>query len=337
MKNVTLADIANKTGFSVNTVSHALHDKKDISAKTKEQIQAVAKEMGYIRNSSASSLRSGKTKSIAIIVGDISNPHFSIMIKEMETLFRKKGYTSFILNTDEDEEMEWTAITSAISKNVDGIILCPVQKTEGNVRYLMETGIPFTLIGRRFDQIPTNYVVCDDENGGYLAASYLLSENHRRILFLNGGAYISSAKERLLGIQRAFVEKGTPLDHLRVVTIPVVNSNQEAAIIQILKENADCTAILCFSDIIAMQVCHGLGRMHVSIPDQVSVVGFDNIASTFSFPMLLSSVTSSKNKVSEEAVKVLLEMMEGRGEVHRQIVLPTKIILRETTKFTGGS
>ncbi|MFR3483743.1 MAG: VapE domain-containing protein [Clostridia bacterium] len=212
MKNVTLADIANKTGFSVNTVSHALHDKKDISAKTKEQIQAVAKEMGYIRNSSASSLRSGKTKSIAIIVGDISNPHFSIMIKEMETLFRKKGYTSFILNTDEDEEMEWTAITSAISKNVDGIILCPVQKTEGNVRYLMETGIPFTLIGRRFDQIPTNYVVCDDENGGYLAASYLLSENHRRILFLNGGAYISSAKERLLGIQRAFVEKGTPLD-----------------------------------------------------------------------------------------------------------------------------
>ncbi|MFQ9800132.1 MAG: LacI family DNA-binding transcriptional regulator [Clostridia bacterium] len=90
MKNVTLADIANKTGFSVNTVSHALHDKKDISAKTKEQIQAVAKEMGYIRNSSASSLRSGKTKSIAIIVGDISNPHFSIMIKEMETLFRKK-------------------------------------------------------------------------------------------------------------------------------------------------------------------------------------------------------------------------------------------------------
>ncbi len=337
MKSVTLADIAKETGFSVNTVSHALHDKKDISAKTKERIQAVAKEMGYIRNSSASSLRSGKTKSVAIIIGDISNPHFSIMIKEMETLLRKEGYTSFILNTDEDEEMEWTAITSAISKNVDGIILCPVQKTERNVRYLLETGIPFTLRGRRFDRIPTHYVVCDDENGGYVAASYLLSEKHRRILFLNGGGHISSARERLLGIQRAFVENGTPLEHLRVVTIPVVNSNQEAAIIQILKENIDCTAILCFSDIIAMQVCHGLGRMHVSIPGQVSVVGFDNIASTFSFPMLLSSVTSSKNKVSEEAVKILLAVMEGKGEAYRQVVLPTKIILRETTKFTGGS
>lgn len=196
----------------MNTVSHALHNKDDISAKTKEQIQSAAREMGYIRNISASSLRSGKTKSVAIIIGDISNPHFSILIKEIETLLRQEGYTSFILNTDENEEMEFMAITSAISKNVDGILLCPVQKTERNVRYLSEIGMPFALIGRRFERLPTHYVVCDDRNGGYQAASYLLSEGHSRILFMNGEPHISSARERLLGAERAYREAGISRD-----------------------------------------------------------------------------------------------------------------------------
>ena len=106
MKRVTLADIANKCGVSVNTVSHALKDKPDISKKTTEYIKKTADEMGYIQNSSASFLRSGKSKSIAIIVGDISNPHFSIMIKEMEETARDHGYTCFVLNTDENVDIE---------------------------------------------------------------------------------------------------------------------------------------------------------------------------------------------------------------------------------------
>lgn len=332
-----MADIARKTGFSVNTVSHALHNKDDISAKTKEQIQSAAREMGYIRNISASSLRSGKTKSVAIIIGDISNPHFSILIKEIETLLRQEGYTSFILNTDENEEMEFMAITSAISKNVDGILLCPVQKTERNVRYLSEIGMPFALIGRRFERLPTHYVVCDDRNGGYQAASYLLSEGHSRILFMNGEPHISSARERLLGAERAFREAGISLDQLRVATVPVVNVNQEAMIQKLLEENVDCSAVLCFSDIIAMQVCHALVRRGRAIPDQVSVVGFDDIASTVTFPMQLSSVTSSNTKMSEEAVRILLDLMAGQSGSYRQTVLSTKLVLRETTKFQGGS
>ena len=106
MKKVTLSDIAHETGYSVNTVSHALHDKSDISEETKEIIRQTAKNLGYIGNSSARSLRSGKSKSIAFIVSDISNPYFSIRIKEIENWLRGTGYTVFVLNTDEDEETE---------------------------------------------------------------------------------------------------------------------------------------------------------------------------------------------------------------------------------------
>ena len=141
MKRVTLADIAKKCGVSVNTVSHALKDKPDISKKTTERIKKTAEKMGYIQNASASFLRSGFSKSIAIIVGDISNPHFSIMIKEMEQAARTEGYTCFVLNTDENEDLEKEAIVAAISKNVDGIVICPTQKSTKNIEFIKKSGI----------------------------------------------------------------------------------------------------------------------------------------------------------------------------------------------------
>ena len=153
MKRVTLADIAKECGVSVNTVSHALNNKSDISNATKQKIKSAAEKLGYIANSSASFLRSGLSKTIAVIVGDISNPHFAILIKEIEVAAREKDYTVFVLNTDENEELERKAIVAAISKNVDGIIICPVQQSTKNVEFLIKSGVPFALMGRRFKDI----------------------------------------------------------------------------------------------------------------------------------------------------------------------------------------
>ncbi len=328
MKSVTLADIARKTGFSVNTVSHALHDKSDISQKTKDYIQAVAKELGYIGNAGAGALRSGKSKTVAIIVGDISNPHFSIMIKEMEAALRQKGYTAFILNTEEDEAIERQAILSAIRKNVDGILLCPVQKTEENVRFLQQTEIPFVLFGRRFSDVETHYVICDDRNGGCLAAEFLLQKGHRNILFLNGPMHISGAKERYAGILQAI---STVRDaNLHCAEISITNDNGDLG--EILSRYAHCTAIIAFSDLVGMQVCRLLKQMGKAIPEQTSVIGFDNIASKFDLPLMLSSVSASKTKMSLEAVLALFSVMEQQAASPIQKVLPTRIVEWETTK-----
>lgn len=327
-----MADIAKETGYSINTVSHALNDKPDISQATKQYIRETAQRMGYIRNTSASALRSGKSKSAAIIVGDISNPHFSVMIKEMEAELRKHSYTAFILNTDEDEARERRAIVSAIEKNVDGIILCPVQKTTDNIRYLIKTGISYTLIGRRFAEPDTNYVVCDDQNGGYAAAAYLLDQGHRKLLFINGAAYISSAEERLRGIRQAFADRGVPGDALAVETVSIAGPGRDMAVARILENHRDVTAVICFSDLIGMEVCRCLRQMGAAVPDAVSVIGFDNIASKFSFPLMLSSVTASKTAMSAQAVRLLMDCIAGNSPPSRQIVLPTRLVLRETTK-----
>ncbi|MBO4940957.1 MAG: LacI family DNA-binding transcriptional regulator [Clostridia bacterium] len=328
MKNITLADIAAKTGFSINTVSHALHDKPDISQKTKDYIIKTANEIGYIANSSASSLRSGKTKSIAIICGDISNPYFSIMIREMEITLKNYGYTSFIINTDENQKIEKNAIISAISRGTDGIVLCPVQENNENIDFIKSKKMPYILIGRRFDE-SSSYVVCDDENGGKLAAMHLFDEGIKKILFLNGPSYISSASERLSGIEIAFREADIPLENLCTEEISITT---EQTIEALLSKHSDCEAVICFSDLIAMQVCHCLKEAGKNVPQDISVIGFDNIASNFYFSPMLSSVTSSKRKMASFAIEALMKMIETDDLTPINKVFKTKLILRETTK-----
>ena len=330
MKAVRLSDIAKKTGYSINTVSHALLDKPDISEKTKKYIQQTAAEMGYIANASAGALRSGKSKTVALIVGDISNPHFSIMLKEMEGRLRHYGYNAIMLNTDEDEALEHAAIVSAISKNVDGIILCPVQKTRDNIGFIAKKRIPYVLLGRRFEGNPSSDVICDDLNGGYAAAEHLIGLGHKKLLFINAPLYISSARDRLEGVKRAMVQGGLSPEALYCAeTVPAPDKKEVMAC---LKKHKDCTGIICFSDMLAMQVCCFLQKLGKKVPDDVSVIGFDDIASKFYLPLMLTSVTSSKTKMSMEAVDILMHVIQNKTEQTTQIVLPTHVVQRESTK-----
>jgi len=329
MKGITLADIAKATGYSINTVSHALHDKTDISDETKRLIKAKAKEMGYIVNTSASALRSGKTRSIAIIVGDIANPFFSILIKEMEKSLRECNYNSLVLNTDEDEALEKEAIISAISKNVDGIILCPAQKTRNNLEFLKKSCIPYLLIGRYFQGDDSGYVVCDDFNSGYVAAKHLLELHHKKLLFINAPVYISGAYLRLEGAKKAIMDNGDLGASLETVEIEALGNAEQVC--PILQKYSDCSGIICFSDMIAMQVCYFLNKLNKAVPADVSVIGFDNIASRLLSPLMLTSVSVSKTSMSVKAVDTLIKIIEGRPDVLQQHILPTKVIIREST------
>ncbi|MBQ1264473.1 MAG: LacI family DNA-binding transcriptional regulator, partial [Oscillospiraceae bacterium] len=224
---VTLKDIAKKTGFSVNTVSRALRGMEDISAPTRELIGKVAKEMGYISNATAASLRSGFSKVIAVIVSDISNLFFATMMKQIEDAAAQLGYTALLLNTNEDEQQELRAIQVALSQNVDGIILSAAQKSDANLDYLKKTGVPFVLIGRRNDDPEISSVVCDDELGGYLAAKHLIENGHKNVLMLHGPLYISSAKDRLNGYRRAFAEANLPVSESLIREIPVTGADEK--------------------------------------------------------------------------------------------------------------
>lgn len=318
-KRITLSDIAKETGFSINTVSHALNDKNDISSNTKEIIKSTAARMGYIQNSSASFLRSGKSKCISVIVGDIANPHFAILTKEIEMSAKEKGYAAFVLNSNEDEDLEMEAIVTSLSRNVDGIIICPVQKTDRNTEFLKKSNVPFTLIGRRTKANDTNYVICDDVHSGYIAAKHLLDKGHRKIAVFGGPAYISSANERLEGIKSAFKNCKVKFDETSLYTLPTTLGDHSRLIDTALKAEK-YTAAICFSDLIALEaMCskHSTG---------LDVISFDNIKSKFHIPVNFTSISSSKTKMSNKAFEILLNNIENPNCEVQQLILSTHIV-----------
>ncbi|MCI9142884.1 MAG: LacI family transcriptional regulator [Lachnospiraceae bacterium] len=326
-KAVTIKDIAERTGFSANTVSRALRNKEDISIETREKIHEIAKQMGYVNNTLAASLRLGYTNTIAVILGDVSNPHFAIMMKEIEIHARGHGYASFLLNTNEDEELEFAAIKAALEKNVDGIIICPTQKSEKNLEFLRKSGVPFVLIGRRHPDY--NNVVCNDEQGGYLATKALLEAGHERILLLLGPTYISSARERLEGYRRAYREAGIPVFEQLIREVEVTSQNVQDVLTQLEKEGETYTAIFAFSDMLAWSAWNCLSRQGKSVPKDCSLVGFDNIQSRMSLPFALTSIKSYKGRMSTETVELLVRQIRGNEETE-QMVIDTALAEGET-------
>lgn len=330
VERVTLRDIAVKTGYSVNTVSHALKDQPDISDKTKRLIQKTAQEMGYIRNASAVFLRSGVSKSIAIVLGDISNPLFAIMVKGLEVRLKEKGYASFVINTEEDKVTERRALEMALEKNVDGIILCPSPEGRDNVAFLQQRGIPFVLLGRYFRDMDTSAVLYDDQRCGYLATRHLLLEGHRKILFINGPHSVSSARERLNGYYEALTESG--VEQPQVATVTLAPDQRLEQIRRALFEGNDYTAVVAFSDMIALEVISLLQEAHISVPGDISVVGFDNIQSNYVLPTQLTTVSSSKLLMVKKSVELLMDQIQRQQKEPVRLVLPAEIKIRETTK-----
>lgn len=331
LRSATLKDIAKITGYSVNTISRALRDKEDISVKTKKNIREVSRKIGYIINAQASSLRLGRTNTIAVILGDISNPYFGIQMKAIEDRARSEGYSSFLLNTNEDIDMEREAIQSALNKNVDGILICPTQQNEENIRYLIKTGVSFVQIGRCFKNLNASYVMQNDKLGGYQATKFLIENGHRDILMLASPAYVSSGRGRLTGYKQALREANIPLKAKLIREIPITSEGCSSVLSVIFQEKLHFTAIFAFSDLIALDAWVHLEKLGFRIPRDISLVGFDNIQSRLALPFNLSTINPHKTVISNTAVDCLVNIMRGKPNQNHHII-DTQLIPGETVR-----
>lgn len=323
----TLKDISLATGFTVNTVSHALNDKPDISEGTKLLIRRKADELGYVRNTVASSMRTGYTKTLAVIMSDISNPFFGIMVKLIENYARKYDYNTIIINTDEDATLEMYAINSALEKKVDGIILCPSQKTHEPIDFLKNSGCPFVLLGRHFSDPDVDFVSSDDVTGAFLATEYFIGQGCRRILHLGGPSYISSSTERLAGYKQALRKHGIPYSGKLVRRVPVTGGRCTSVFKKLSQEKISYDAILAFSDLVALEVLAILQKTGQEA--NVPIIGYDNILSNMQLPYPLSSIGYDKSELAEQLVSILLHKIRNdTAPKTMQIFLPTHLVLR---------
>lgn len=331
-----LKDIANATGFSVNTVSHALRNEPDISEATKEIIRRVANELDYIPNFQARGVRAGKSAIISVILPDIINPHFSIVFRGIEQYFRELDITPLFMNTSENVTDEIRAVKISIGQNVDGVIICPTQANTDAIQLLEKSHIPYVLIGRHFGiKTDTNYVVCDDAGGAYLATKHLIEQGHHSIACVRVNPLISSDRERFSGYRRALEEAGIPFSESNILNLPLAQTEYQNEIREFLAHNKACTAILSFNDMLAYGIVREAQRSGLCVPKDISVIGFDNICADYTFPIMLSSVSVSKKNMAHIASEILYSYISGQEDFtaapRKHIILPTQLYLRDTT------
>lgn len=324
-RRCTLQDIAGKTGFTVNTVSRALKNKSDISVATREHIQAVANEMGYIRNTAASSLRSGRTKTLGVIVGGMSNPYYGIMTDAIQNIAAQKGYSLLIFCSRDDADLEMQVVESAMSRQVDGILLFPCNGSERTVERMQAVGMPYVLMARTLEDGMSDSVVCDEETGAYLATQHMIKAGHRKLAFLSSFSVLYSSPQRMAGYRRACHEAGIPESDAYTARF----RDEEDTLRQLLEwRDAGVTGVFVFCDLEAWRAIALLESQGVSVPKDMAVVSFDNIQGSLPFPSPLCTIDYSMADIAAAGIDLLRKRIHGEDLAPQRIVFAPRVVCR---------
>jgi len=334
VRQVTLRDIAKLTGFSINTVSRALNNKEEVNTETRAKIIAAANRLGYRPNRLAKGLRSNKTGTIGIVVTDVANPFFSALVKGIARAARDFDYSIILQDSDEDYAGEEEAIQVLLAEQVDGILITPVQSKQETIERLTKAHFPFVLVGRYFQDLDTNYVVPDDYQGGFIATEHLLEQGHIRIGMVNGPLHISSARERFQGLSDALIQHNIPIEQSLVATGALTVEEGLRLARSILKQVPRPSAIVCYSDFVAFGVMQAIREIGLSIPDDIAVVGFDDVRMASCLQVPLTTIRSPKEELGRQAMQLLVHSLEKNhheGETEKR-KLDVMLIPRESSR-----
>ena len=328
---VTLKDVANECGYTANTVSRAMRDDPHLPEETRKLIRSAAERLGYIPNKMASSLRSGKSHVVAVIVNDLHNQHFCRMLGKMDAELQKAGYCLLILCMQLNEELAQQLINTAISLSVDGILYFPHMWSQTQIGSMVNNRMPFVLLDRWVRDITADCVRCDDENGGYIAGKHLAKLGHRRFLYLSGLDLSSSQIDRLAGFKRAMAEFGIPDENIRIVPGEQAEDALSKGSIADLLYPLDYTAVVSFRDEIAYPAVSALRERGVSVPEDISVISFDNLSGSNPNLQPLTSIYAAESDVASEGVKALLRRIDDPQMPVQTLILPTRIYNENAT------
>ena len=332
-RRCTLQDIAERTGFTVNTVSRALKDKSDISVATREQIKKVADEMGYIRNQMASSLRSGRTKTLGVIVGGMSNPYYGVMTDAIQNVAAARGYSLLIFCSRDNPELEMKVVESAISRQVDGILLFPCYDSARTIERMKAAGVPYVLMARHLDREEDDSIVCDEEEGAYLATRHLIESGHTRLGFLSSFDVVYSSRSRTAGFYRALEESGIPRENGLVAC----RSGAEDVRAQLdFWRSIGVTGLFVFCDLEAWIAISILQAQALSIPRDMAIIGFDNIQGILPIPAPICSVGYDIPGMAASGIDLLRSRIHKEALPPQHISFPPRIVCRGSCGAAGS-
>jgi LacI family transcriptional regulator len=339
---ITIFDIAREAGVSHATVSRALNNKGDLSPATRARVLAVAEKLHYVPSSVARALVSGQTRTFGLIVSNNASPFFSEIVRVIEGTTNAAGFGLLLCNSAESQEQALRCLAMLLSKQVDAIILTPVQSDTRDVALLQRSGIPYLLLLRRFADLAADSVVLDNVKGGYLVTDHLLCLGHRRIGHVAGPSHIFSAEGRLAGYRKALEERGVPYDDGLVVNAGfTVAGGYEAAMVLLERARRPApgpgrgepatTAIFASTDLQAVGVLKAARELGLRIPDDVALTGGDDIELAEYLEVPLTTFRQPAHEIGARSVEILLARLAGDQSAPRQVVLDPELVVRRSS------
>ena len=318
-------------GVSIQTVSVVVNDKAVVSAETRERILAAIDELGYRPQAVGRSLRTGATRTIGLLVADITNPFFARMADAVEDHAHQAGYTLILYNTHSDAERERTYLHMAAERWVDGMLFVTTTDTLHGLGALRAAGIPTVAI----DRIPTDYegawVILDNRRTGALVAEHLLDLGHRDLAQICGPLDLRLSVERLESFEAAVRERGfQPVGHA-VGDASWSCESGYRAMRTLLAADRTPTAVFASNDRLAIGAMRAAAEAGLRVPDDLSIVGVDDIELAPYVTPPLTTVRQSLADVATLATKILLDLAHGRDPAHTQVVFQPELVVRRST------
>lgn len=334
-KFITIVEIARQLGVSHSTVSRALRDNPRISKATRKKVQALAEELGYHANSMANQMSQGRSGIIGVIVPDLSIYFFPKVVEGIQETLEKQGYSMLLFNTQEKLESEVKAIDSCLKHRVDGVLaaISMQTKTFSHFDELIKCEIPLVFFDRVANFLPVPKVVANDHQAAYDATRFLIDSGCSRIAHITGSINLNNSNNRLYGYMDALKDSGFEVIESLIHYYEFEQSSIDKFLVRAVKNYPDFDGLFVFNDYVANYAVNVLSKLGVSIPQDLSVIGFsDEPVATYMTPQL-SSVQQVSTRMGKLASEKIMSILDGSDAISdEKIVISQELVLRETTK-----
>ncbi|MDC6166140.1 LacI family DNA-binding transcriptional regulator [Paucibacter sp. XJ19-41] len=327
----TIKDVAALAGVSFTTVSHVLNDTRPVSADARRRVLAAVEEIGYLPSAVARSLRKSETKIVGVLVPTVNNPFVAERVCGVEDCCRLAGSSVFLCNSDNAPKRQQQSMRTLLEKRIDGLLLSSAGDAASLARIFKLATVPSVTVDRLVPGARADRVSVNNADGAYKAVKHLLDLGHRRIACISGPAEFEVTAERVDGWRRAQLDRGITPDEGLLIESDFSSAGGYEAARRLLRAQAGITALFASNDMMALGALRAAAESGLKVPQQLSIVGFDDIElSGFVYPAL-TTVGCSIKELGREAARVLVDRIENPAAPLKDVLLTPRLVVREST------
>jgi LacI family transcriptional regulator len=336
--NVTIRDVARRAGVSSMTVSRVINDSALVSAVTRRRVEDAIDELGYVPSRLARGLSAKRTGTLALIVPDVANPFFTLIVRGAEDVARRAGYRVILCDTRADLTVEREVIEEMLAHRVEGILIAPVSdRSREHLRRLTAFNVPFVLVDRTVPGIEADAVLGDSAEGAQRLVEHLLLLGHRRIGMIVESDDVSTARDRRIGYEAALRAAELPADPELVARASVDPGGGYAGMRRLLALDEPPTAVFTVNNLVAVGAIEAVRSAGMEVPDDVALVCFDDIEYASRLYPFLTVMEQPAETFGTLGTQLLLERIENRApERPRVVVLPAQFVVRQSCGAAVG-